>query len=125
MSETPRTDAALLLDQRNYTGNNTVNCSRQLERELNAANQEIERLSGVIETMGKGTTESQWRMVKEAAEMESKHRVAMDRVKLLERLGDNMAEYMVDGRDVDDWKDANRERWKRRDDINAQMRREV
>ena len=132
MSDTPRTDAECGWYDPNGvrypepTGDHVdPDFARQLERELNSANQEIERLSGVIETMGKGTTESQWRMVKEASEIESKYRVAMDRVKLLERLGDNMAEYMVDGREVDDWKNANRESRKRRDDINAQMRSEV
>lgn len=124
MSDTPRTDAECGWYDSNGvrhpepTGDHVDPAfARQLERELNAANQEIERLSGVIETMGKGTTESQWRMVKDAEELEGKCRDAMERMKLLERLGDNMAEYMVDGREVDDWKNANRESWKRRDEI--------
>ena len=122
MSDTPRTEAYILSQMPEAV---SAVWARQLEHELNAANQEIDRLSGVIETMGKGTTESQWRMVKDAEELEGKCRDAMERMKLLERLGDNMAEYMVDGREVDDWKGANRERWKRRDDIDAQRRRGV
>lgn len=119
MSDTPRTERICALNP--LPDVVSAAWARQLERELNAANQEIERLSGVIETVGKGTTESQWCMVKDAEELEGKCRDAMERMKLLERLGDNMAEYMVDGREVDDWKDANRERWKRRDEILNRM----
>lgn len=48
MSDTPRTDAALALDQKNYTGNNTVNEARTLERELAEAKERIKRLEDSV-----------------------------------------------------------------------------
>ena len=124
MSDTPRTDGALLLDKGKYTGShyagaNTVDCARQLERELNAANARISYITDAFrreqndieQTCGRalgyprfcddqenfpGSTESDGVCIGEhvaasiVAELANKYAAAMERCKRLEEAGDEM-----------------------------------
>ncbi len=80
MSDTPRTDDRTVI----IDGNQWVNApfARQLERELNAASVEIERLTNKVAQLYEGAEEQK------------------QRIKRLEEAGDVMAEWLEDMRNL-------------------------
>jgi outer membrane lipopolysaccharide assembly protein LptE/RlpB len=73
VSDTPRTDEAQF-----GTGRVSVSFARTLERELNAANVEVERLTKKVAQLYEGAEEQN------------------DRIKRLEEAGDAMDDYILD-----------------------------
>ena len=88
MSDTPRTDAACNIYDLQIV-------AEDIERELNAANSEIERLTNKVSQLYEGAEEQKQRILK-----------LNDYVAAIETAGDLMANELSYGYDVDMWHKA-------------------